>query len=141
MFRLPPLDISRPRPALALNPKMFNQHAALRNGSPSTFSGWQTLALVTQAHPSARVQACILDVVGCVTEACLTSKCFAVGLSASVTGAPRESREQRQQRRQMQQEQRQREHALELAPLLALQNSSATANEVSQWSVFCLLFH
>ena len=71
------------------------------------------------------IQACILDVVGGVTEACLASKCFAVGLSASVTGAPRESREQRQQMRKMQQEQRQREHALELTRLLALQNSSA----------------
>ena len=42
-----------------------------------------------------------------------------------ITGALRESREQHQQRRQMQQEQRQREHALELTRLLALQNSSA----------------
>ena len=82
------------------------------------------------------IRACILDVVECVMEAWLASKDFAVGLLVSVTGALRESREQRQQRRQMQQEQRQREHALELAPLLALRNSSATANEVSQWSVF-----
>ena len=70
----------------------------------------------------------------------MASKGFAVGPSASVTGASRESREQRQQRRQMQQVQRQREDTLGLARVLALQKSSATANEVSQQSVFGLLF-
>ena len=60
-------------------------------------------------------------------EAWLASKGFAVGPSASVTGAPRESREQRQQRRQLQHEQRQREHAQQLARLLALESEPLAA--------------
>ena len=38
------------------------------------------------------VQACILDVIGCVIEVWLAWKGFAVGPSANVTNAPRESR-------------------------------------------------
>ena len=56
------------------------------------------------------VQAGTLDVVGCILEAWLANKGFAVGPSSSATGKPRETKEQRQHRV----EQRQREEAAHL---------------------------
>ena len=66
-------------------------------------------------------QAGTLDVVGCILEAWLANKGFAVGPSASATGMPRETREQRQLRRLAQLEQRQREEAAELQRALQRQ--------------------
>ncbi|KAH6902060.1 hypothetical protein BKA70DRAFT_1374627 [Coprinopsis sp. MPI-PUGE-AT-0042] len=60
------------------------------------------------------VQAGTLDVVGCVLEAWLASKGFAVGPSQSATGLPRETKEQRQARKAAQLEARQREEAVQL---------------------------
>ena len=128
MFGLSPPGISRPPPAPTLNPKIFDRHAAYRFSL--AFQCVVNIGVRGSEPIRARVvQAGTLDVVDCVLEAWLASKGFAVGPSASVTGAPRESREQRQQRRQLQHEQRQREHAQELARLLALQR--AATNEVS----------
>jgi len=67
------------------------------------------------------VQAGTLDVVGCILEAWLANKGFAVGPSSSATGMPRETREQRQQRRIAQMEQRQREEAAHLQRALQRQ--------------------
>ena len=71
------------------------------------------------------VQAGTLDVVGCVLEAWLASKGFAVAPSASASGMPRETREQRHARRLAIVEMRQRElqaiQAQELARALQRQ--------------------
>ena len=67
------------------------------------------------------VQAGTLDVVGCVLEAWLASKGFAIGPSSSATGIPRETREQRQAPRLAQAEQRQREEATALVRALQRQ--------------------
>lgn len=71
------------------------------------------------------VQAGTLEVVGCILEAWLASKGFAVGPSAGAGAMPRETREQRLARRQAQNEMRQREQereqALELARALQRQ--------------------
>lgn len=68
------------------------------------------------------VQAGTLDVVGCVLEAWLASKGFAVGPSASASGMPRETREQRHARRLAMAEMRQREiQAQEIARVLQRQ--------------------
>lgn len=71
------------------------------------------------------VQAGTLEVVGCILEAWLASKGFAVGPSAGSGATPRETREQRLARRTAQNELRQREQereqALELARALARQ--------------------
>ena len=61
------------------------------------------------------VQAGILDVVGCILESWLASKGFAVGLSSSATGIPRETREQHVARKQAQAEMRARQQAVELS--------------------------
>ena len=65
------------------------------------------------------VQAGTLEVVGCVLEAWLASKGFAVGPNANTGGYPRESREQRHQRRQQQLEQRQRDAMDQVARALS----------------------
>lgn len=67
------------------------------------------------------MQAGTLDVVGCILEAWLAGKGFAVGPATSATGMPRETREQRLARRQAQLEQRQRDEASELARALQRQ--------------------
>ena len=61
------------------------------------------------------------SLVGCILEAWLANKGFAVGPSASATGMPRETREQRQLRRLAQLEQRQREEAAALQRALQRQ--------------------
>lgn len=67
------------------------------------------------------VQAGTLDVVGCILEAWLANKGFALGPSTSATGMPRETREQRLARRLAQQDQRQREEAAEITRALERQ--------------------
>lgn len=129
IFGLSPPTLPRPPPVPTLNPKSFDRHAAYR------FSlAFQSIVNVgvrgSEPIRSRVVQAGTLEVVGCVLEAWLASKGFAVGPSASASGIPRESREQRQQRRQQQLEQRQREQAQELTRLLALESSQMAANEV-----------
>lgn len=128
MFGLSPPGMSRPAPTPTLNPKVFDRQAAYRFSL--AFQCVVNIGVRGSEPIRARVvQAGTLDVIGCVLEAWLAAKGFAVGPSASVTVAPRESREQRHQRRQMQNEHRQREHALELSRRLALQRS--VANEVN----------
>lgn len=61
------------------------------------------------------MQAGTLDVVGCILEAWLVNKGFAVGPSSSATGIPRETREQRQARQDAHIQQRNREQAALLA--------------------------
>ena len=80
-----------------LNPKVFDRRAAYR------FSlAFQRVVNIgvrgSEPIRSRVVQAGTLDVVGCVLEAWLASKGFAVGPSAGASGIPRETREQRQQR-------------------------------------------
>jgi hypothetical protein len=80
------------------------------------------------------VQAGTLDVVGCILEAWLANKGFAVGPSSSATGMPRETREQRNARRHAMTVQREREQAAELAR--ALQRQIQTERDVSAFSSF-----
>lgn len=124
IFGLSPPAIPRPPPVPTLNPKTFDRHAAFR------FSlAFQCVVNIgvrgSEGIRRRVVEAGTLDVVGCVLEAWLVSKGFAVGPSASASGLPRETREQRAQRRAQQLEQRQREQereqAMELARLLAMQ--------------------
>ena len=112
---------SRPlKLAPALNPHSFDKHAAYR------FSlAFQCVVNIgvrgSEPIRSRVVQAGTLDVVGCILEAWLANKGFAVGPSSSATGMPRETREQRQQRRLAQVEQRQREEAAHLQRALQRQ--------------------
>ncbi|OCB89318.1 hypothetical protein A7U60_g3519 [Sanghuangporus baumii] len=131
IFGLSPPSLPRPAQVPVLNPKLFDRHAAYR------FSlAFQCVVNIgvrgSEPIRSRVVQAGTLDVVGCILEAWLASKGFAVGPSASASGIPRESREQRQLRRQQQLEQRQREQAQELHRLLALQRSLANAADEEQ---------
>ena len=108
IFGLTPVGLPRPQPVPALNPKSFDRHAAYR------FSlAFQCVVNIgvrgSEPIRSRVVQAGTLEVVGCILEAWLASKGFAVGPNANPGGYSRESREQRQQRRQLQLEQRQRE--------------------------------
>lgn len=108
IFGLSPIGLPRPQPVPALNPKSFDRHAAYR------FSlAFQCVVNIgvrgSEPIRSRVVQAGTLEVVGCILEAWLASKGFAVGPNANPGGYSRESREQRQQRRQLQLEQRQRE--------------------------------
>lgn len=81
-----------------LNPASFDKHAAYR------FSlAFQCVVNIgvrgSEDIRSRVVQAGTLEVVGCVLEAWLAGKGFAVGPSSSATGMPRETREQRMERR------------------------------------------
>ena len=119
LYGLIPPNSRPPKLAPALNPHSFDKHAAYR------FSlAFQCVVNigVRGSEPISRVvQAGTLDVVGCILEAWLASKGFAVGPSSSATGIPRESREQRQQRKLAQMEQRQREEAAHLQRALQRQ--------------------
>ncbi|KII84339.1 hypothetical protein PLICRDRAFT_57745 [Plicaturopsis crispa FD-325 SS-3] len=100
-----------------LNPTSFDKHAAYR------FSlAFQCVVNIgvrgSEPIRSRVVQAGTLDVVGCILEAWLANKGFAVGPSSSATGMPRESREQRMARRQAQADQMRREEADQLARAL-----------------------
>ena len=76
------------------------------------------------------VQAGALDVVGCILEAWLAPKGFAVGPNANPGGYSHESRQQRLQRRQLQLEQRRREAMDEV--VRALIHAERLTNEVSR---------
>lgn len=104
----------------ALNPSSFDKHAAYR------FSlAFQCVVNIgvrgSEPIRSRVVQAGTLDVVGCILEAWLANKGFAVGPSSSATGLPRETREQRQARRTAMMEQRQRDEAAHLQRALQRQ--------------------
>lgn len=91
-----------------LNPPNFDKHAAYR------FSlAFQCVVNIgvrgSEPIRSRVVQAGTLDVVGCILEAWLANKGFAVSPSSSASGIPRQTREQRLARRQALAEQRQRE--------------------------------
>ena len=134
-----------------LNPASFDKHAAYR------FSlAFQCVVNIgvrgSEPIRSRVVQAGTLEVVGCILEAWLANKGFAVGPSASASGMPRETREQRHARRQAQAEQRQRDEATELARALQRQiqmdlgkritdteNSGRIRRDVSR--VVCNVFH
>ena len=77
------------------------------------------------------VQLGTLDVIGCVLEAWLVAKGFAVGPSTSASGMPRETKEQWAAWHLMQHEQRQREQAQQLARLLERQYTNSVPMEVS----------
>lgn len=101
-----------------LNPKSFDKHAAYR------FSlAFQCVVNIgvrgSEPIRSRVVQAGTLDVVGCILEAWLANKGFAVGPSVSASGMPRETREQRLARRAAQNEARQREHTAHQAAQIA----------------------
>ena len=96
-----------------LNPHSFDKHAAYRFSL--AFQCVVNIGVRGSEDIRGRVvQAGTLDVVGCILEAWLANKGFAVGPSTSATGMPRETREQRLARRQAQAEQRQREEVAEL---------------------------
>jgi hypothetical protein len=118
LFGLSPPNSKPPKLIPTLNPTSFDKHAAYR------FSlAFQCVVNIgvrgSEPIRSRVVQAGTLDVVGCILEAWLAGKGFAVGPSSSATGMPRETREQRLARRQAAAEQREREQAAEL--LRALQ--------------------
>jgi len=120
LYGLIPPNSRPPKLAPALNPHSFDKHAAYR------FSlAFQCVVNIgvrgSEPIRSRVVQAGTLDVVGCILEAWLANKGFAVGPSSSATGMPRETREQRQQRRIAQMEQRQREEAAHLQRALQRQ--------------------
>ena len=120
LYGLTPPSARQPKLTPALNPPTFDKHAAYR------FSlAFQCIVNIgvrgSEPIRSRVAQAGTLDVVGCILEAWLANKGFAVGPSASATGMPRETREQRQLRRLAQLEQRQREEAAELQRALQRQ--------------------
>lgn len=120
LYGLAPPNSRPPKLIPTLNPPSFDKHAAYR------FSlAFQCVVNIgvrgSEPIRSRVVQAGTLDVVGCILEAWLANKGFAVGPSSSATGMPRETREQRQARRQAQAELRQREVSIELERALRLQ--------------------
>ncbi|TFK96702.1 hypothetical protein BDV98DRAFT_302714 [Pterulicium gracile] len=113
VYGLSPPSLRPPRLPPTLNPPSYDKHAAYR------FSlAFQCVVNIgvrgSEPIRSRVVQAGTLQVVGCILEAWLANKGFAVGPSSSATGLPRESREQRHARRVAMQEMRQREEAMEL---------------------------
>ncbi|KAG5640868.1 hypothetical protein DXG03_006765 [Asterophora parasitica] len=113
LYGLIPPALSPPKPKPTLNPPTFDKQAAYR------FSlAFQCVVNIgvrgSEPIRSRVVQAGTLEVVGCILEAWLAGKGFAVGPSASATGMPRETREQRQARREAHLVMRQREQAAEL---------------------------
>ena len=128
IFALSPPGLSRPAPVPVLNSRVLDQHAACR------FSlAFQ--CVVNVGVRSRVVQAGTLGVVGCILEAWLASKGFAVGPSARAIGIPRKTREQRQQRRQQRLERGRGEQARALVRLLALERSPANTSEMSRPSI------
>ncbi|KAJ2929624.1 hypothetical protein H1R20_g7466, partial [Candolleomyces eurysporus] len=120
IYGLTPPNARPPKPAPTLNPTSFDKHAAYRFSL--AFQCVVNIGVRGSEQIRTRVvQAGTLDVVGCVLEAWLASKGFAVGPSASVTGVPRETREQRNARKLAQMEQRQREEAAQLQRALQRQ--------------------
>ncbi|KIK63570.1 hypothetical protein GYMLUDRAFT_40619 [Collybiopsis luxurians FD-317 M1] len=138
-YGLAPPSARTPKPLPTLNPPSFDKHAAYR------FSlAFQCVVNIgvrgSEPIRSRVVQAGTLEVVGCILEAWLAHKGFAVGPNASGASGNsagwgsygRESREQRHARRQQQRQMlRDVEEAAELARALQRQmshsESSATA--------------
>ncbi|KAG6826266.1 hypothetical protein H0H92_000517 [Tricholoma furcatifolium] len=111
-YGLIPPSMRPPKSTPTLNPATFDKQAAYR----FTLAFQCVVNIGVRGSEPIRsrvVQAGTLDVVGCILEAWLANKGFAVGPSSSATGMPRETREQRQARRDAQL-QRQREQAAEL---------------------------
>ncbi|KAG5635156.1 hypothetical protein H0H81_012197 [Sphagnurus paluster] len=113
LYGLIPPTAHPPRPVPTLNPPTFDKQAAYR------FSlAFQCVVNIgvrgSEPIRSRVVQAGTLEVVGCILEAWLANKGFAVGPSSSATGLPRETREQRQARRDAHLAQRQRDQQAEL---------------------------
>ena len=120
IYGLSPPNSHPPKPTPCLNPKSFDKQAAYR------FSlAFQCVVNIgvrgSEPIRSRVVQAGTLEVVGCILEAWLASKGFAIGPSSSASGMPRETREQRLARRQAQAEQRQRDQAAQLSRALQRQ--------------------
>ena len=116
-YGLMPPSARPPKVSPALNPLTFDKHAAYR------FSlAFQCIVNIgvrgSEPIRSRVVQAGMLDVVGCILEAWLANKGFAVGPSAGVVAVQRDSKEQRHQRKL---EQRQRDDALQLQRALQRQ--------------------
>lgn len=103
-----------------LNPKSFDKQAQYRFAL-----AFQCVVNIgvrgSESIRSRVVQAGTLDVVGCILEAWLAGRGFAVGPSVSASGMPRESKEQRLARRQALLEARQRDQADQLARALQQQ--------------------
>lgn len=120
LYGLSPPSTHPPKLVPTLNPKSFDKHAAYR----FSLAFQSVVNIGVRGSESIRgrvVQAGTLEVVGCILEAWLASKGFAVGPSAVPPGQARETREQRQARRAAQVEQRQREQAVQLARALQRQ--------------------
>ena len=114
LYGLLPPNARPPKLTPTLHPQPYDKQAAYR------FSlAFQCVVNIgvrgSEPIRSRVVQAGTLDVVGCVLEAWLANKGFAIGPSSSATGLPRETREQRQARRDAHMQQRQREQAAQLA--------------------------
>ncbi|KAF6756926.1 hypothetical protein DFP72DRAFT_751044, partial [Ephemerocybe angulata] len=128
IYGLTPPNARPSKPTPTLNPTSFDKHAAYR------FSlAFQCVVNVgvrgSEQIRTRVVQAGTLDVVGCVLEAWLASKGFAVGPTSSVSGAPRETKEQRMARKTAQLEQRQREEAAQLQRALQRQLQMGQAQQ------------
>jgi len=120
VYGLFPLDSRPPEPTLCLNPKSFNEQAAYRFSV--AFQCVVNIGVRWSEPIQSRVfQAGTLEVIGCILEAWLTSKGFAIGPSSSASGMPRETRERRLAQRQTQAEQRQRDQAAQLSRALQCQ--------------------
>lgn len=117
LYGLMPPNARPPKLTPVLNPPTFDKHAAYR------FSlAFQCIVNIgvrgSEPIRSRVVQAGTLDVVGCILEAWLANKGFAVGPSAGASIVHRESKEQRYQRKL---EQRQKEDATHLQRALQRQ--------------------
>lgn len=129
IYGLSPPNSRPPKLTPTLNPPSFDKHAAYR------FSlAFQCVVNIgvrgSEPIRSRVVQAGSLDVVGCILEAWLANKGFAVGPSSSASGLPRESREQRIARRQALAEQRQREGTPAAAELTRALQRQIVAEEI-----------
>ncbi|KAF9230393.1 hypothetical protein BU15DRAFT_91118 [Melanogaster broomeanus] len=134
MYGLSPPNTRPPKLVPTLNPANFDKHAAYR------FSlAFQCVVNIgvrgSEPIRTRVVQAGTLDVVGCILEAWLANKGFAVGPSSSATGLPRETREQRLARRKGLAEQRQRDGAVELTRALQRQIAAAEAHPTGRAEV------
>lgn len=122
LYGLTPPNSRLPKSIPQLNPTSYDKHAAYRFSL--AFQCVVNIGVRGSEDIRRRVvQAGTLEVVGCILEAWLASKGFAVGPSSSVAGMPRETREQRQARRTAAhlEQQRQREDAALLTRALHLQ--------------------
>lgn len=109
-----------PKLVPTLNPKTFDKQAAYRFSL--AFQSVVNIGVRGSEQIRGRVvQAGTLEVVGCILEAWLAGKGFAVGPHAMPGGMHRETREQRMARRQAQAELRQREQAQQLVRALQRQ--------------------